>query len=394
MSKLPRIFKKYRGLEAEVYRKACRKYGVAPEIDLSRFDLDAHKKPTQAQNGSRPQSGPKPGSGGSWPFLEDYEGNSSCSSDEAIVQQSRPPGWWQQPKPVWSPWSHQYVTPGSWVPPTGSPGAWVPPTEAPKPPPEAEKLDPDLKERSSELLIKRDYQGQKMRVKRAELYREDIRDLVQLTVRKMDNYLVVSTLQLGFCMTLYVEGRPKPDIGLPLWLIHLFAICNAGAFLYYILSIWLAMHASVAAHAFGVRLLTQVVRLPIPDDATLDKSRFKALQYEGNKVKEMFRVPVLQQQIQRFTQAMDKTDEEDSVSAEVASHLELHDVGNVGGGERCSIPGIVLRGDIHYLRLGSGKVGSILVTEDSGHRWNLTSSSTSHRDRETRLAVGICGGGS
>ena len=121
----------------------------------------------------------------------------------------------------------------------------------------------------------------------------------------------------------------------------------------------------------------------------------------------------------------------------------LHDVGNVGGGERCSIPGIVLRGDIHYLRLGSGKaralrkekavcqmftapqvqrtwrleiassfclsalflhmfsmfscrrkVGSILVTEDSGHRWNLTSSSTSHRDRETRLAVGICGGGS
>ncbi|CAK9062094.1 unnamed protein product [Durusdinium trenchii] len=173
-----------------------------------------------------------------------------------------------------------------------------------------------------ELLIKRDYQGQKMRVKRAELYREDIRDLVQLTVRKMDNYLVVSTLQLGFCMTLYVEGRPKPDIGLPLWLIHLFAICNAGAFLYYILSIWLAMHASVAAHAFGVRLLTQVVRLPIPDDATLDKSRFKALQYEGNKVKEMFRVPVLQQQIQRFTQAMDKTDEEDSVSAEVSASGE------------------------------------------------------------------------
>lgn len=31
-------------------------------------------------------------------------------------------------------------------------------------------------------------------------------------------------------------------------------------------------------------LLTQVVRLPIPDDATLAKSRFAALQYEGNKV--------------------------------------------------------------------------------------------------------------
>ena len=42
---------------------------------------------------------------------------------------------------------------------------------------------------------------------------------------------MVSTLQLGFCMTLYVEGRPVPESHLPLWLIHLFAICNAGAFL-------------------------------------------------------------------------------------------------------------------------------------------------------------------
>lgn len=118
-----------------------------------------------------------------------------------------------------------------------------------------------------------------------------------------------------------------------------------------------ALHVGICFFHQG--LLTQVVRLPIPDDATLDKSRFKALQYEGNKasflgcvtcarqvtvdkgliasklvsqashltcprltfrfiapgqVKEMFRVPVLQQQIQRFTQAMDKTDEEDSAA--------------------------------------------------------------------------------
>jgi len=163
LSKLPSIFSKYDGLEAEVYRKACRKYGVTPEIDLSRFEADdaeesAKAAPTStAKNGSErrrqrePASGPKPGSGGSWPFLEDYEGNSSCSSDEAIVkQQPRPPGSWQ-PKAAWPPWNpqNQFVTPGSWVPPTGSPGAWVPPVDAkakPKPPPEAEKLDPDLKD--------------------------------------------------------------------------------------------------------------------------------------------------------------------------------------------------------------------------------------------------------
>ena len=36
-------------------------------------------------------------------------------------------------------------------------------------------------------------------------------------------------------------------------------------------------------------LLTQVVRLPIPDDATLDKSRFHAQQYEGNKARKPFK---------------------------------------------------------------------------------------------------------
>eukprot|EP00434_Breviolum_minutum_P014081 symbB.v1.2.012417.t1/scaffold831.1/size159220/13 len=95
--------------------------------------------------------GPKPGSGGSWPFLEDYEGNSSCSSDEAIVKrQPRPPGFWQPKASAWPPWNQsQYVSPGSWVPPTGSPGAWVPPVASkvtPKLPSEAEKLDPDLKD--------------------------------------------------------------------------------------------------------------------------------------------------------------------------------------------------------------------------------------------------------
>lgn len=40
---------------------------------------------------------------------------------------------------------------------------------------------------------------------------------------------------------------------------------NVGAFLYFLLSIWLAMHASIAAHSFGVRLLTQFVRLPVPN---------------------------------------------------------------------------------------------------------------------------------
>ena len=29
----------------------------------------------------------------------------------------------------------------------------------------------------------------------------------------MDNYLIVNTLQLGFCITLFTEGRPEPEEG-------------------------------------------------------------------------------------------------------------------------------------------------------------------------------------
>ena len=35
-------------------------------------------------------------------------------------------------------------------------------------------------------------EGQMMRVKQFELFREDIRDLMNLTVGKMDNYLIVA----------------------------------------------------------------------------------------------------------------------------------------------------------------------------------------------------------
>ena len=41
-----------------------------------------------------------------------------------------------------------------------------------------------------------------MRVKQFELFREDIRDLMELTVAKMDNYLIVTRLHvLSRCMT-------------------------------------------------------------------------------------------------------------------------------------------------------------------------------------------------
>ena len=39
-------------------------------------------------------------------------------------------------------------------------------------------------------------------------YREDVRDLIGLTVNKMDNYMVINVLLLAFPLIMFTEGRP------------------------------------------------------------------------------------------------------------------------------------------------------------------------------------------
>mmetsp|Transcript_38719 Transcript_38719/g.111180 ORF Transcript_38719/g.111180 Transcript_38719/m.111180 type:complete len:567 (-) Transcript_38719:109-1809(-) len=163
----------------------------------------------------------------------------------------------------------------------------------------------------SNLRQKREYQGQAMNIKRFELYREDVRDLADLTISKMDNYLLINILLLGFCVKIFTEGRPHPGSS-PSWLHWLYAATNAGALLYFMLSVWLAMHASIASHSFEVRLLTQFVRLPIPSKEQIDAARFHAQDFEAKKSKEMFRVPVLSEMFRNFTNTMNNLTNRDS----------------------------------------------------------------------------------
>lgn len=172
----------------------------------------------------------------------------------------------------------------------------------------------------SEQRLKREFQGQIMRIKKFELYREDVRDLMELTVSKMDNYLIINTLQLGFSIVLFTEGRPAPGKSPP-WLHWLYALTNVAAFLYFVLSVWLAMHASIAAHSFGVRLLTQFVRLPVPNKEQLDNARALATDYEAQGVGNLLRIPVIGQQLRRLNRTMDtltaaSADEEEESSPE------------------------------------------------------------------------------
>eukprot|EP00929_Paragymnodinium_shiwhaense_P060970 TRINITY_DN30439_c0_g2_i1.p1 TRINITY_DN30439_c0_g2~~TRINITY_DN30439_c0_g2_i1.p1 ORF type:complete len:1124 (-),score=219.66 TRINITY_DN30439_c0_g2_i1:96-3467(-) len=129
------------------------------------------------------------------------------------------------------------------------------------------------------------------RNKQADLWRDDIKDIIGLTERRMDSYLIVNTLQLGMCVGLFTEGRLEP--GTPPWLVHLYMLTLGAAFLYLLMSVWLALHAIVIAQCASVRLLTQYVRLPIPTWGHLEAVRTYGASFEQLGVHNMLRVPFL-----------------------------------------------------------------------------------------------------
>ncbi|CAJ1365821.1 unnamed protein product, partial [Effrenium voratum] len=47
------------------------------------------------------------------------------------------------------------------------------------------------------------FQTQSLLLARTALFREDIRDLAALTINKVDSYLIVNTLKLGFIVTIF-----------------------------------------------------------------------------------------------------------------------------------------------------------------------------------------------
>ncbi|TEB19596.1 hypothetical protein C9890_0188 [Perkinsus sp. BL_2016] len=135
------------------------------------------------------------------------------------------------------------------------------------------------------------YQRQKMRIKQVDLYRDDIRELFDLTVGKMDKYIIVCLVMLSITMEMFFKGRNP--VGTPSWIFWCWSICTAGAMLYLLMSIWLALHASISAQTFSVRCLTQWLRLPIPSTSEIAKGAAKLEEYEKTGADSLLRVPVL-----------------------------------------------------------------------------------------------------
>jgi hypothetical protein len=106
---------------------------------------------------------------------------------------------------------------------------------------------------------------------------------------KTKKYLLVNVLMLGFTISLWVQGTLPENT--PDWLMLGNQVAIGGAFSFILLTVWLAMHASITAQAFQARLLTQLVRLPIPTWEELEAARTYGSSYEKVEGRQMFRIP-------------------------------------------------------------------------------------------------------
>jgi hypothetical protein len=148
---------------------------------------------------------------------------------------------------------------------------------------------------NKELDQERLYHLQKMRIEQVELYRDDIRDLFNLVVTKMNNYYLVNTLALGFSLGFFYEGKVPADC--PSWMFWMWAVSIGSSMMYLFLSVWFAVHASVVAQMFSARLLTQWLRLPVPGPDQIDAGAPKLEEFEKAPAKQILRMPVISSKI-------------------------------------------------------------------------------------------------
>ncbi|CAE7232955.1 unnamed protein product [Symbiodinium necroappetens] len=107
-----------------------------------------------------------------------------------------------------------------------------------------------------------------MQVELFNLFREDIRDLVEMTTSKMNLYHLVGALFIKMICIYFCEGFFEE--GLPPFLLCYYYVSQGSSVVYLIMAVWLSMHASVTSHSYATRVLTRFIRLPIPGSSQLN----------------------------------------------------------------------------------------------------------------------------
>merc|ERR1719203_1766909 len=132
--------------------------------------------------------------------------------------------------------------------------------------------------------------GFNMAQAQTKMYRDDIKDLTQLTVTKQDTYHTIGTIFFVLNFQLIMAGRlgvhgPSP----PGWLLGLYWTNICSALMFLVTFTWMAMHASARATAGSAFLRTRHARLPIPSPQQLDEARTTGNSFEKQRIADMFR---------------------------------------------------------------------------------------------------------
>ncbi|CAD7961657.1 unnamed protein product [Amoebophrya sp. A120] len=136
------------------------------------------------------------------------------------------------------------------------------------------------------------HQRQQMRREWIFLFRDDINQMVDLTILRMDNYILTNTLQITLIMAILGEGSLLPSGDMPAFSTWAFMLSFTGGIVMLVLSTWMAMHASITAHSCGLSLLLQSRQVrDLPTGTEIDAFRARLQDFEETDVRKQLRIP-------------------------------------------------------------------------------------------------------
>eukprot|EP00929_Paragymnodinium_shiwhaense_P021703 TRINITY_DN14085_c0_g1_i1.p1 TRINITY_DN14085_c0_g1~~TRINITY_DN14085_c0_g1_i1.p1 ORF type:complete len:919 (-),score=243.39 TRINITY_DN14085_c0_g1_i1:310-3066(-) len=134
--------------------------------------------------------------------------------------------------------------------------------------------------------------GRKFAMSQMDMFREDVSDLASVAMVKLHVYGPIMTMSIGYCVTVFVEGRsglkfPAP----PTFISGLYLQSLGVAFGFFTLAVWMVFHASLRAQVAAVQLRTRKVRVPVPTQTQLDDARRILSSYEEQNLYDIFKMP-------------------------------------------------------------------------------------------------------
>lgn len=145
-----------------------------------------------------------------------------------------------------------------------------------------------------QIAQNRRFQRQNIGLSQAEMFRDDIRDLVAASVTKQSNYVLMATLILGITADAF-KDFPVPE-GSAEFLQSVLLLCLGTSLLYLVMSVLCALSATVLATNCQRDLLTTFVRLPVDEFVAENEAAASAESveaFEHQSWSRQFRIPYL-----------------------------------------------------------------------------------------------------